>query len=173
MTYRMPFYLLMITLQLGLFGCADAADQSARPNIVIIVADDLGWGDVGFNGSREINTPNLDRLAAEGTRFTSLYAMQFCTPARAALMTGRYPMRYGLQTFAITPGQGFFKAQAIEHTRWANGTSDMGAANIGRTTEDLSTFRAQPWERLITTPRSDLASLTGSEMAIGWTMTNI
>ena len=88
-------------------GYAQAVNETVRPNIVIIMADDLGWGDVGFNGSSQIKTPNLDRLAAEGTRFTSLYAMQFCTPARAALMTGRYPMRYGLQTFAITPGQGF------------------------------------------------------------------
>lgn len=71
-----------------------------RPNIVYIVADDLGWKDVGFHGS-DIRTPNLDALAAGGVRFDQFYAQPFCTPSRAALMTGRYPHRYGLQTAAI------------------------------------------------------------------------
>jgi len=78
-----------------------AAD--ARPNIVHIVADDLGWRDVGFNGSPDLQTPNLDKLAAGGARFTQFYAQNMCTPTRAALMTGRYPFRYGLQTIVI-PG---------------------------------------------------------------------
>lgn len=106
MNYKQSI-LIALLLTFFLNACANDAETSAQPNIVIIVADDLGWGDVGFNGSTEITTPNLDKLATEGIRFTSLYAMQFCTPARAALMTGRYPMRYGLQTFAITPGQDF------------------------------------------------------------------
>src|SRR3954469_3513434 len=77
---------------------AHAADP--KPNIVYIVADDLGWKDVGFHGS-EIKTPNLDKLAKEGVRFTQFYAQPMCTPTRAALMTGRYPFRYGLQTAVI------------------------------------------------------------------------
>jgi arylsulfatase A-like enzyme len=71
------------------------------PNIVHIVADDLGWKDVGFNGCTDIRTPNLDALAAGGARFTQFYAQPMCTPTRAALMTGRYPFRYGLQTAVI------------------------------------------------------------------------
>src|SRR5215472_10377952 len=74
-----------------------------RPNIVHIVADDLGWKDVGFNGATDIKTPNLDKLAAEGATFTQFYVQPMCTPTRAALMTGRYPFRYGLQTMVI-PG---------------------------------------------------------------------
>ena len=78
-----------------------AAEQGApRPNIVYIVADDLGWKDVGFHGS-DIKTPNLDNLAREDARLEQFYAQPMCTPSRAALMTGRYPFRYGLQTTVI------------------------------------------------------------------------
>ena len=77
------------------------AAAAARPNIIHIVADDLGWKDVGFNGSADIQTPNLDALAAGGAKFTQFYVQPMCTPTRAALMTGRYPFRYGLQTAVI------------------------------------------------------------------------
>jgi arylsulfatase A-like enzyme len=71
-----------------------------RPNILYVVADDLGWKDVGFHGS-DIRTPTLDRLASGGVRMEQFYAQPMCTPTRAALMTGRYPFRYGLQTAVI------------------------------------------------------------------------
>lgn len=73
---------------------------AAQPNVLLIVADDLGWKDVGFHGS-DIRTPNLDRLAAGGTRLEQFYTLPMCTPTRAALLTGRYPFRYGLQTGVI------------------------------------------------------------------------
>ncbi len=70
---------------------------SAAPNIVIILADDLGYGDLGCYGSPNIRTPNLDRMAAQGLRFTDFYsAAEVCTPSRAALLTGRYPIRSGM-----------------------------------------------------------------------------
>ncbi len=72
-----------------------------KPHIIHIVADDLGWKDVGFNGCTDFKTPNLDRLAAEGAKLTQFYVQPMCTPTRAALMTGRYPFRYGLQTAVI------------------------------------------------------------------------
>jgi arylsulfatase A-like enzyme len=75
---------------------------SARPNIVIIFADDLGNADLGYRGS-DIKTPNIDALAKGGVRLESYYGLPVCTPARAALMTGRYPMRHGLQTLVIFP----------------------------------------------------------------------
>ena len=78
---------------------APAADQ--KPNIVYIVADDLGWKDVGFNGCADIKTPNIDKLAATGAKLSQFYVQPMCTPTRAALMTGRYPFRYGLQTIVI------------------------------------------------------------------------
>ncbi len=66
-----------------------------QPNIVYILADDLGWKDVGFHGS-DIKTPNIDRLASTGARSSNFMLSRMCTPTRAALMTGRYPLRYGL-----------------------------------------------------------------------------
>jgi arylsulfatase A-like enzyme len=72
-----------------------------KPNIVYIVADDLGWKDVGFNGSSDIKTPNIDKLVATGARLEQFYAQPMSTPTRAALLTGRYPCRYGLQTIVI------------------------------------------------------------------------
>jgi len=67
------------------------------PNIVVILADDLGYGDLASYGARAIRTPNLDRLAAEGVRFTNFYASAaVCSPSRAGLLTGRYPVRTGI-----------------------------------------------------------------------------
>ena len=75
---------------------ADAPDR--LPNIVIILADDAGYADFGFMGSREFDTPNLDRLAAQGTVFRSAYATTpFCSPSRAGLLTGRYTQRFGYE----------------------------------------------------------------------------
>jgi arylsulfatase A-like enzyme len=76
------------------------AAQPIRPHIVYLVADDLGSKDVGFHGS-DIRTPNIDELARTGARLEQFYAQPMCTPTRAALMTGRYPFRYGLQTAVI------------------------------------------------------------------------
>ena len=76
------------------------AAAGGRPHIVYIVADDLGWKDVGFNGS-DIKTPTIDTLAATGAKLEQFYAQPMCTPTRACLMTGRYPFRYGLQTAVI------------------------------------------------------------------------
>jgi uncharacterized sulfatase len=73
--------------------------DAARPNIILINADDLGFGDLGVYGSRAINTPNIDRLALEGTRFTDFHASDaVCTPSRAGLLTGRYAARMMLDT---------------------------------------------------------------------------
>jgi len=83
---------------------AHAGDR--QPNILFILADDLGWKDVGFHGS-DIETPNLDKLAETGTRLEQCYAQPMCTPTRAALMTGRYPLRYGLQT-GVIPAAGAY-----------------------------------------------------------------
>lgn len=70
--------------------------QTSRPNIVIIVADDMGYGDIGPYGGKDIPTPNLDALARDGVRFTDAYVSgPYCSPTRAGLLTGRYPQRFG------------------------------------------------------------------------------
>ena len=81
-------------------------ENAKPPNIVVILADDLGWGDVGWHNS-EIKTPHLDRLAESGAKLEQFYVQPVCSPTRAALMTGRYPMRYGLQVGVIRPTNEF------------------------------------------------------------------
>jgi arylsulfatase A-like enzyme len=78
-------------------GQARQAPTNRPPNIVLVVADDLGYGDVGAYGSRSVRTPSIDRLAAEGVRFTDFYVAQaVCSASRAAILTGVYPNRIGI-----------------------------------------------------------------------------
>ncbi|MCX6636128.1 MAG: sulfatase-like hydrolase/transferase, partial [Acidobacteria bacterium] len=73
-----------------------AAAPRPRPNVIVILADDLGYADVGFTGAKDIPTPNIDRIARAGVRFTNAYVSHpFCSPTRAGLMTGRYQQRFG------------------------------------------------------------------------------
>lgn len=75
-----------------------AGNDAKKPNIILILADDLGYGDIGAHGCTDIPTPNIDRLAANGVRFTDGYANgSFCTPTRAALLSGRYQQRSGCE----------------------------------------------------------------------------
>ena len=91
---RAVFAAALLGLGLAASGAAQPGTARAdKPNVVIILADDLGYGDLGCYGGKRIRTPNLDRLAAEGMRFTSFYAQPVCGPSRAALMTGSYPLR--------------------------------------------------------------------------------
>ena len=100
---RLAFRVLVVTLvTVGTAGTSRAAD-APRPNVLFIVADDMGYADVGFNGGTEIKTPHLDSIAKAGARLEEFYVQPVCSPTRAALMTGRYPMRYGLQTGVVRP----------------------------------------------------------------------
>ena len=87
-------FLVLLALLCSLNFALAAAE---RPNIVILLADDLGHGDPGSYGHPTSRTPNLDRMAAEGMRFTDFYSVaEVSTPSRAALLTGRYPVRSGM-----------------------------------------------------------------------------
>jgi arylsulfatase A len=97
---------ILVWIALGFLACgagaAAAAGQTAagRSNIVLVLADDLGYGDLACFGARDVKTPNLDRLAAEGLRLTSCYAGHpNCSPSRTALMTGRTPTRVGIRNW--------------------------------------------------------------------------
>ena len=88
------------------YGQAQQVDTP--PNLVVIFADDLGYGDLGSYGNPTIRTPNLDEMARQGMRFTQFYvAASVCTPSRAGLLTGRYPVRTGLVE-GIIPGRVLF-----------------------------------------------------------------
>jgi arylsulfatase A-like enzyme len=93
-----PFLLLALCC-----GVERHASGAPRPDVVFILADDLGRCDVGFEGGKDIKTPALDKLAAAGARLAQFYVQPVCSPTRAALMTGRYPMRHGLQVGVVRP----------------------------------------------------------------------
>jgi arylsulfatase A-like enzyme len=89
-----------------LLGCVAIASAQTKPNVVLIVMDDVGYGDYGSYGAPDIRTPNIDRLAREGVRFTDFYAAPTCTPTRAALITGRYQQRVALEAPLPSPPAG-------------------------------------------------------------------
>ena len=95
--------MLRCFISIGVVGCwlasFDAFQLSAaeRPNFVVFLSDDMGWGQPGFQGGTEVKTPHLDRLAAEGVNLTQFYVQSVCSPTRAAFLTGRYPFRNGME----------------------------------------------------------------------------
>ena len=74
-----------------------SAQTDNRPNILVFLSDDMGWGQPGFNGGTEVATPNMDRLANEGVKLTQFYVQPVCSPTRASLMTGRYAWKNGME----------------------------------------------------------------------------
>src|SRR5712691_6469104 len=96
------YTLILAALLLGASATAGAqratAPAARTPNVVLVLMDDLGYGDLGSYGAPDVRTPNIDRLAREGVRLTDAYANgAVCTPTRTALITGRYQQRVGLE----------------------------------------------------------------------------
>jgi arylsulfatase A-like enzyme len=134
--------LSQISLCLVLLATAPAcfaADRSApRPNVILMMCDDLGWGDVGFNGSTIAKTPHLDALAADSLRLQRFYAAApVCSPTRGSALTGRHPYRYGI-TFANVghlKKEEFTLAEALQQVGYRTG--HFGKWHLGTLTTEM------------------------------------
>ena len=136
-----------------------------RLNVVLILADDMGWNDAGFSGSKVIDTPNLNRLAAEGTVFAQACASApNCAPTRACLLTGQYPPRHGVYTVVderhapgsphhrilaaesreSLPTESVTLAEALKPAGYATGM--FGMWNLGRGRSGPATPTADDWQ---------------------------
>ena len=115
--------LLLVLLQLFLASCNQNQNKTGLPNIIILLADDLGYGDLGCYGCPDIQTPNIDKLATQGVRFTNFYSNgPECTPTRVALLTGRYQQRAGGLECAIGAGN----VGRYEEAEWLADKNELG-----------------------------------------------
>lgn len=98
----------IVALSMDIHSTAECAESTVKgaPNIVILLADDLGWADVGFHSDR-VATPHIDRLVQQGIELDRFYVAPMCSPTRAGLLTGRYPIRFGLARAVIPPYRDF------------------------------------------------------------------
>jgi arylsulfatase A-like enzyme len=133
---------------------ADAPKSAAKPNLVIIFTDDMGYADIGAYGCKDIPTPHLDRLAAEGTRFTSAYTVApICVPSRMGLMSGKFPARFGVFNNVYTPEecQLWMQQTTLADVLKASGyrTANVGKWHLsgnssGHSGDDLGGFLFKP-----------------------------
>ncbi|MCZ6674215.1 MAG: sulfatase-like hydrolase/transferase [Verrucomicrobia bacterium] len=156
----LPTSLSFLALLIGTIDLL-AQTNSSRPNIILMMADDLGWGDTGYNGHPYLNTPNLDRMSAEGVTFTRFYsAAAMCSPTRGSCYTGRNPYRFGI-TYAM---KGRLEATEIPIStvvkkagyttghfgKWHLGTLSREKGDQSRWgffEEDPVRYYCPPWER--------------------------
>jgi arylsulfatase B len=132
----------IVVLAFASFASYAGNGRIPKPNILIILADDLGYADVGFHGS-DIKTPNIDRIATEGVQFEQFYACPMCSPTRAGLMTGRYPIRFGLMRAVIPPYRDF--GMPPEETTIAEMLSEVGYKYRGITGKWHLGHRQKKW----------------------------
>jgi len=143
-------------------GCRVASTNKAvsasKPNIILLMADDLGYGDVGFNGNKIIKTPNLDEMAAAGIKFTRFYAgCPVCSPTRATCLTGRHYFRYGIFSASVgyLPKEEITVARICKEKGYTTGHfGKWHLASISKTGPTMPEYKvnrlrkyAPPWER--------------------------
>lgn len=137
-------------------SCAVSAQE--RPNVILVMADDLGWGDTGYNGHPLVQTPHLDAMAANGLRFDRFYAASaVCSPTRGSCLTGRHPFRYGINgaNTGHLPQDEFTIAEGLKTAGYATGffgkwhlgtlTTTEKDSNRGGRTEHAGDY-SPPWE---------------------------
>lgn len=127
--------LILLLTSVICFGCSTKTDP---PNIILIMADDLGWGDVGFNGNKVIKTPALDAMAKNGMVFNRFYAAApVCSPTRGSCLTGRHPFRYGI--FHANTGK--MEAEELTLAEYLKekgySTGHFGKWHLGTLTNDI------------------------------------
>lgn len=132
------YRILIVVLTLsGLVACQQNSEPASPPNLIVILTDDQGWGDVGFNGCTDIQTPHLDALAASGVVFTQGYVSHpYCSPSRAGLLTGKYQQHFGHEN---NPGYPAFEDEVpdglpLSEALLSNVLKDLGysTAAIGK-----------------------------------------
>lgn len=151
-------FLTALALGCVIHFTGDCRAQSERPNIILMMADDLGYGDVGYNGNKVIKTPNLDAMSKAGLRFDRFYAQApVCSPTRGSCITGRHPYRYGI--FFANTGHLLKKEVNLAEILKAQGyrTGHFGKWHLGTLTKTVKESNrggpkgvkhyAPPWER--------------------------
>ncbi|WNJ17306.1 arylsulfatase [Pontibacter sp. G13] len=103
------FQILLFCLLTTVLGCQFPPQPERKPNVLVILTDDQGWGDLGIHGNQHIHTPHLDALARSGTRFDRFYVSPVCAPTRAAFLTGRYPQKTGV--YGVQNGEEFMNLE--------------------------------------------------------------
>lgn len=132
-----------------ILSAAGVPEQAKKPNIVYFLADDMGYADVGFNGCDDIKTPNLDKLAKQGAVLETFYTQPVCSPGRAALMTGRYPVHTGIYNVVNPQGAGLRGPLPLEERTLANALREAGytTAMIGKWHLGSDTLDYRPTKR--------------------------
>jgi arylsulfatase A-like enzyme len=136
-----------LSLFTGVLLASVHAAEPKRPNVIVFLSDDVGYGEFGFQGNKQIPTPNIDSIATGGVRFTNGYvAATYCSPSRAGLLTGRYPTRFGHefnpggtnQSFGLSPQE---KTLADRLKSLGYATSCVGKWHLGRGEKFIATAR--------------------------------